>query len=75
MMVTTMMMTMMMDDDDDDDDDDDAGRDDDHLLPLLSIHGFVHPLADGGLEEGQADVRHHQSTFQDTSLHWKHVRC
>ena len=71
-----MMMTMMMDDDDDiDDDDDDDGLDDDHLLPLLSIHGFVHPLADGGLEEGQADVRHHQSTFPDTSLHWKHVRC
>ena len=67
-MVTTMMMTMMMDDADDDDDD---GRDDDHLLPLLSIHGFVHPLADGGLEEGQADVRHHQSTFPDTSLHWR----
>ena len=34
-----------------------------HLLPLLGIHGLVHPLADRRLEESQADVCHHQSPF------------
>ena len=34
-----------------------------HLLPLLGVHGLVHPLADRGLEEGQADVGHDQGTW------------
>ena len=34
-----------------------------HLLPLLGVHGLVHPLADRRLEEGQADVGNDQGTW------------